>query len=110
MSPSYVCRDLFLKLKESFGPVVSPFLKDFLPKPLGLHTRAREPKREHLRVPALQKTTKIQREEPREKEERMKMVAGEEKKSEILVGPGERAVQGRTKERKKKRKKKRREE
>ena len=28
MSPSYVCRDLFLKLKESLP--VSPFLKDFL--------------------------------------------------------------------------------
>ena len=36
------------------------------PKPPGFHTTAREPKRAHLSATALQNTTKIQREDPRE--------------------------------------------
>ena len=70
MSPSYVCRDLFSKLKESF--LVSPFLKDFLPKPPGLHTTAREPQ--------------IPREDPQEREERKKIVARRGKKSAKFFG------------------------
>ena len=73
MSPSYVCRDLFLKLIESL--LVSPFLKDFLPKPPGLHTTAREPK--------------FHEKTPQEREERKKIVAGEGNKFEILGFPAE---------------------
>ena len=39
--------------------------------------------------PGLQNTTKIQREDPPERKERMKFSAGERKKREILGGPGE---------------------
>ena len=45
-------------------------------KPPGPHTTAPEPKRGHWRVGAFKNTTKIQREDPQEKEERMKIVAG----------------------------------
>ena len=48
-------------------------------------------KRAHLRVPAFTKTTKIQREDPQERERRMKTVAGEGKKKE----PNFRRVRGR---------------
>ena len=41
-------------------------------------------KRAHFRVPALQNTTQIPREDPQEREERKKFVAGEGKKREIL--------------------------
>ena len=44
------------------------------------HTTAREPKRAHLRVPAFNHTTKIQRNDPQERK-KMKIVAGEEKKN-----------------------------
>ena len=49
--------------------------------PPGLHTTAREPKRGHLRAPAPKNTTKKQREEPKEREERMETVATEGKKA-----------------------------
>ena len=42
----------------------------------GLHMTAREPKRAHLKALAFKNTTKIQREDPQEREERMKIVAG----------------------------------
>ena len=38
---------------------------------------------------AFKNITKIPREDPQEREERMKIVAGEGKKTEILGGPGE---------------------
>ena len=50
------------------------------PKPPGLHTTAREPKRAHFRAPTFKNTTKIQREDPQEREERKKIMAGEGKK------------------------------
>ena len=59
------------------------------------HLSAGEPKRAHLRVPAFKNTTKIQREDTQEREERMKIVAGEGKKKERFWavrrrgGPGE---------------------
>ena len=53
----------------------------------------REPKRAHFKVPA--HTTKIPRKDLQEREERKKNVAGEGKKREILVGPGERPNLGR---------------
>ena len=48
-----------------------------------------EPKRAHFRVPAFKHTTKIQREDPEEREERTKIVAGEGRRGEILGGPAE---------------------
>ena len=60
------------------------------PKPHGLHTTTREPKRAHFRVPAFKNTTKIQREDTQRGKKRTNFAAGEEKKkSEILGGPGE---------------------
>ena len=56
----------------------------------GFHTTARGPKRAHLRVPEFKNTTKIQREDPQEREEIIKIVRGEgKKKREILGGPEE---------------------
>ena len=46
-------------------------------------------KREHFRAPAFKNTTKIPRKDPQEREERMIIVAGGGKKSEILGGPAE---------------------
>ena len=69
-------------------------------KPPGFHTTTREPKRAHLRVPAIKKnTTKIQREDTQRGKKRTNFAVGEGK-NEILGGPGEgrsrgRAVQGR---------------
>ena len=51
------------------------------------HTTAREPKRAHFR--ANKNTTKIQREHPQEREERMKIVAREGEKRAKLGGPGD---------------------
>ena len=68
--------------------------------PPGFHTTAREPKRAHLSAPVFKNTTKIQREDLPEREERKKISGGRgQKKSEILGGPGGgrsrgRAVQG----------------
>ena len=45
-----------------------------------LHTTAREPKRVHFRVRRFKNTTKIPRKDPQEREEGMKIVAGEGKK------------------------------
>ena len=50
-------------------------------------TTAREPKRAHLRVAAFKNTTKIQREDSPEREERKKIVAGEGKKRLELLDP-----------------------
>ena len=55
--------------------------------PPGFHTTAREPKRAHFRAPALQKPTKIPRKDPQEREERMKIVAGREKKARNCWAP-----------------------
>ena len=55
-------------------------------EPPGFHTTVREPKRGHLRAPVFKNTTKIPREDLQEREERIKNVAGEGKKSEILGG------------------------
>ena len=49
--------------------------------PPGFHTTTREPKRAHLSAPVFKNTTKIQREDPPEREERKKFPAGERKKS-----------------------------
>ena len=55
--------------------------------PPGFHTTAREPKRAHLSVPALQTPPKFHEKTPRER--RMNEISGgkEKKKSEILGGP-----------------------
>ena len=45
-----------------------------------LHTTAREPKRVHFRPRRFKNTTKIPRKDPQEREEKMKILAGEEKK------------------------------
>ena len=46
--------------------------------------------RAHFRVPAFKNTTKIQREDPQERERRMEIVAGERKKrAKFWGGPGE---------------------
>ena len=50
----------------------------------------REPRRAHLRVPAFKKDTKIQREDPQEREERVKFRQETEKKAKFWVGPAER--------------------
>ena len=64
------------------------------PKPPGLHTSAREPKRAHVRVPVFTKTTKIQRRHP-ERDRKSKNGAGEgNKKSEILGGPAQGGPEG----------------
>ena len=49
------------------------------PKPPGLHTTAREPKRAHLRAPRAS-NTKIQREDTQRETKRAKMVREREKK------------------------------
>ena len=46
-------------------------------------------KRAYLRVPAFKNTTKIQREDPREREKERKWGREREKKREILGGPAE---------------------
>ena len=48
--------------------------------PPGFHTTTREPKRAHLSAPVFKNTTKIQREDLPEREERKKFPAGERKK------------------------------
>ena len=55
----------------------------------GLHTTARELQTYTFDGSDASNTTKIQREDPQEKEERMNIVAGEGKKSEFLGGPAE---------------------
>ena len=68
--------------------------------PPGLHTTAREPKRAHLSAPAFKNTTKIQREDPPEREERMRFPVGERKKRAKFWavqgkgGPAEEGVRG----------------
>ena len=64
------------------------------PKPPGFYTTTREPKHAHLRVPVFTNTTKIQREDPPEREERMKFPAGERKKERNFGRSRGRAVQG----------------
>ena len=69
---------------ELLGPWLRLSLKEFRRrkrvKESGLHTTAREPKRAHFRARAFKNTTKIPREDPQEREERMKIVVGEGKK------------------------------
>ena len=60
--------------------------------PPGLHTTVREPKRAHLRVPVFKNTTKIQREDTQEREERMKIVAERDKKARNFGRSGGGAV------------------
>ena len=52
-------QDLFQKNKKNKHGAP----KGGAPKPPGLHTTAREPKRAHFRIPAFENTTKIQRED-----------------------------------------------
>ena len=56
---------------------------------------AREPKRAHLRVPVFKNITKIQRKRPKEREKRMKTVAGEGKKRAKFWAVRRRAVRWR---------------
>ena len=71
-----------------------------------LHTTARELQTCTLGDPALQNTTKIPREDPQEREERMNIVAGEGKNKFWAVlrrrAVWERAARGRKKKRKRK--------
>ena len=53
----------------------------------GFTRQARKPKRAHLRVPALQNTTKSPREDPQEREERRKIVAGKGKQARNFGAP-----------------------
>ena len=74
---------LFFPLPQRFSfilPSLGGLEAPAAPKPSGFHTTAREPKRAHLRVPTFKNTTKIPLENPQEREERMKMGAGESKK------------------------------
>ena len=57
--------------------------------PPGLHTTARELQTCTFEGPSASNTTKIPREDPQEKEERMNIVAGEGKKEQNLGGPAE---------------------
>ena len=57
------------------------------PKPPGLHTTAREPKRAHVRALALRKHYQNSTKGLPREEERKKIVAVEGQKSEILGGP-----------------------
>ena len=69
--------------------------------PPGFHTTAREPKRAHLSAPVFKTTTKFQREDLPEREERMRFPAGERKSAKFWAvqgkggpaegGPGERS-------------------
>ena len=56
------------------------------PRPPGLHTTAREPKRAHFRVPAFKNTTKIPREDTRETQKE-RNGGGKEKKSAKFWAP-----------------------
>ena len=55
--------------------------------PPGFHTTAREPKRAHLRVPALQTKTKFHEKTPRERQKERKWAREREKKRETLGSP-----------------------
>ena len=52
-------------------------------KPPGFHTTAREPKRAHLRVPAFNHTTKIQKRRPPEREKERKWRREREKRAKF---------------------------
>ena len=49
------------------GQINCKIVLDILEKLAGFHTTAREPRRAHLRVPAFNHTTKIQRNDPQER-------------------------------------------
>ena len=66
--------------------------------PPGFHTTAREPKRAHLRAPALQ-TPKFHEKTPREGRKKRILRRDREKERDILGGPGEgRSREGRSRE------------
>ena len=60
----------------------------------GFHTTVREPKRANFKAPALQDTTKIQRKDPHERKDRMKLGTGEETKRAKFWAVRRRVVQG----------------
>ena len=62
--------------------------------PPGFHTTTREPKRAHLSVPVFKNTTKIQREDPRERRNN-EISGGREKKERNFGRPRGRAVRRR---------------
>ena len=63
--------------------------------PPGFHTTTREPKRAHLSAPVFKNTTKIQREDLPEREERKKFPVGEKKKKRNFGRSRGRAVRRR---------------
>ena len=73
---------LFVSLSRFFSFSFGGFLKRQDPQwPPGFHTTAREPKRAQFRVAAFKNTTTIPRKDPQEREEKMKIVAGEGKQA-----------------------------
>ena len=85
-------QDFWWGVVKIFGGCLQDFgwcLQDFWVRCRRGFTRQPEnSKRAHFRVPAF-KNTKIQRKDPQEREERMKIVTGDGKKSAILGGPAE---------------------
>ena len=81
-------RAFFFPLPPQFSFFLPSLGGPAAPKPPGLHTTAREPKRAHLNAPAFkhhQNSTRRPLREGRKKEN----CGGRRKKSEILGGPGE---------------------
>ena len=69
LDASKICNNWLLTFSEVLwgGQINCKIVLDILQKPPGFHTTAREPNSAHLRVPAFNHTTKIQRNDPQER-------------------------------------------